>query len=108
MLQVRVRLRTKVERVHLGRRFSFVLIMRFGLPGNAHLCRMKARICKALARRAWRPEVSQSYSELAEIWNRLAAETEADNTLYRALAEIELGEPYEVLPLALNLRSWPA
>jgi hypothetical protein len=52
--------------------------------------------------------VSQSFSELAEIWRRLAAESEADDTLYRALAEIELGEPYETLPRALKLRSWAA
>jgi hypothetical protein len=82
--------------------------MRFGLAGDAHFCRMNAARCKALSKRAWRPEVSQSFSELAEIWNRLAAETEADDTLYRALAEIEFGEPYETLPRALNLRSWAA
>jgi hypothetical protein len=69
---------------------------------------MNAARCLALSKRAWRPEVSQSFSELAEIWSRLAAETEADDTLYRALAEIELGEPYETLPRALKLRSWAA
>jgi endo-1,4-beta-mannosidase len=49
--------------------------------------------------------VRQAFSDLAEMWNRLAAETEADGTLSRALSEMELGEAYEALPLALNLRS---
>ena len=59
----------------------------------------------ALSRRAWRPEVRQAFSDLAEMWERVAAETEADGILSRALAEITLGEPYEALPRALNLRS---
>jgi hypothetical protein len=49
--------------------------------------------------------VRQAFSDLAEMWDRLAAETEADGTLSRGLSEITLGEPYEALPLALNLRS---
>jgi hypothetical protein len=59
----------------------------------------------ALATRSGRPEVRHAFREIAETWNRLAAETEADEMLFRALAEIEAGEPYETLPRALNLRS---
>jgi hypothetical protein len=77
------------------------------LPGDPRQCRINGARCKALSKRAWRSDVSRSFNELAEIWNRLAAETEADDTLYRALAEIELGEPYEALPRALKLGSRP-
>jgi hypothetical protein len=52
--------------------------------------------------------VSQAFKELAETWNRLAAETEADQPLYEALSEIEADEPYEALPRALHLYSWAA
>ena len=50
-------------------------------------------------------KVRQAFSDLAEMWNRLAAQTESDGTLSRVLSEMELGEAYEALPLALNLRS---
>jgi hypothetical protein len=69
---------------------------------------MRAARCIALSKRAWRPEVSQAFKELAETWNRLAAETEADQRLYEALSEIEADEPYEALPRALHLYSWAA
>jgi hypothetical protein len=47
----------------------------------------------------------QAFSDLAEMWERVAAETEADGILSRALVGITLNEPYEALPRALNLRS---
>ena len=75
------------------------------MSGDPHQCRINAARCIAMSRRAWRPQVRQAFSDLAEMWNRLAAETEADGTLSRALSEMELGEAYEALPLALNLRS---
>jgi hypothetical protein len=75
------------------------------LLGDPNQCRINAARCSALSKRAWRPEVSQAFNELAEMWKKLAAETEADQTLYGALSEIELGEPYEILPRALKLLS---
>jgi hypothetical protein len=42
---------------------------------------------------------------MAGLWTKLAAETEFDQTLLSTLSELELGEPYEALPLALNLHS---
>jgi hypothetical protein len=39
------------------------------------------------------------------MWNRLAAEIESEEALFHAISEIELGERYEALPRALNLRS---
>ena len=75
------------------------------MPGDPHQCRLYAERCLALAQRAWRPEVRQAFTELADTWSRLAAETESDLALFRALSEMELGEPYEALPFALNLHS---
>jgi hypothetical protein len=75
------------------------------MSGDPHQCRVQAAQCMALSKRAGRPEVSQAFRELAEIWGKLAAETDADESLYRVLAEMELGEPFEVQPLPLHLRS---
>jgi hypothetical protein len=44
---------------------------------------------------------------LADTWTRLAAEHESDEALLRAISELEFSKPYEALPLALKLRSWP-
>jgi hypothetical protein len=44
---------------------------------------------------------------LADTWTRLAAEHESDEALLRAISELEFSEPYEALPLALKLHSWP-
>jgi hypothetical protein len=49
--------------------------------------------------------VRQGLTELAQTWNRLAAEIESDEALFQAISEIELGEPYEALPRALRIQS---
>ena len=46
----------------------------------------------------------QGLTELAQTWNRLAAEIESDEALFQAISEIELGEPYEALPRALRIQ----
>ena len=48
----------------------------------------------------------EAFIELAATWRKLAAETELDEALFRAICEMDLDEPYEVLPRALKLRSW--
>ena len=75
------------------------------MPGDPYQCRLNAARCLALAKRARRPEVRQSFTALAETWRKLAAEVESDEALLRAISELEFGEPYEALPFALNLRS---
>jgi hypothetical protein len=77
------------------------------MPGDPHQCRSNAARCLALARRARRPAARRTFAAMAETWNKLAAETESDQALLRAISEMELGEPYETLPFILNLRSWP-
>ena len=78
------------------------------MPSDPDRCRLYAARCLALAERTWRPEVRQDFIELAETWKRLAAETESDQALFRAISQMDLGEPYEALPFALKLRSWAA
>jgi hypothetical protein len=50
----------------------------------------------------------ETFTALADTWTRLAAEHESDEALLRTISELEFSEPYEALPLALKLRSWPA
>jgi hypothetical protein len=74
------------------------------VPGDPYQCRVYAARCSALAKRAWRPDVRQVFIEMAETWNRLAAEIEADQPLLVMLTELYRGEPYDDLLRALNLR----
>ncbi len=73
------------------------------MPANPR-CRLNADRCLALAKRVRKPETRQLFIEMAETWNRLAAVTECDQTLFQAISEIERGEPYDALPSALRLR----
>ena len=78
------------------------------MPGNPEQCRLNAARCLKLAKRARRAEMRESLTALADTWTRLAAEHESDEALLRTISELEFSEPYEALPLALKLRSWPA
>lgn len=78
------------------------------MPGNPEQCRLNAARCLKLAKRARRPEMRETFTALADTWTRLAAEHESDEALLRAISELEFSKPYEALPLALKLRSWPA
>ena len=73
------------------------------MPGDPHQCRLYAGRCFALAKRARKPEARQLFREMAETWNRLAAEIEADQTLFQAISEMDFGEPHDDLPNALKL-----
>jgi len=77
------------------------------MPGNPEQCRLNAARCLKLAKRARRPEMRETFTALAVTWTRLA-EHESDEALLRTISELEFSEPYEALPLALKLRSWPA
>jgi hypothetical protein len=77
------------------------------MPGNPEQCRLNAARCLKLAKCARRPEMRETFTALADTWTRLAAEHESDEALLRAISELQLSEPYEALPLALKLRSWP-
>ena len=74
------------------------------MPGDPHQCRLYAGRCLAIAKRARKPEARQVFREMAETWNRLAAEMEADQALFQAISEIELGGPDDDPPNALKLR----
>ena len=77
------------------------------MPGNPELCRLNAARCLKLAKRARRPEMRETFTALADTWTRLAAEHESDEALFHAISELEFSKPYEALPLALKLHSWP-
>jgi hypothetical protein len=74
------------------------------MPGDPRQCRVNAARCLALAKRVRKPDARQLFIEMAETWNQLAALTECDQTLFQAISEIDLGEPYDALPNALRLR----
>jgi len=73
------------------------------MPGDPQQCRLNAARCLTLARRAKRPEAQEAFTAMALTWKQLAAETEADDALLRVISEMEFGEPYRALPLALGL-----
>jgi hypothetical protein len=75
--------------------------------GNPEECRLNAARCLKLAKRTRRPELRETFTALADTWTRLAAEHESDEALLRAISELEFSKPYEALPLALKLHSWP-
>jgi hypothetical protein len=78
------------------------------MPGHPLVCRLHAARCLKLAETAATPELRRTFVALAETWKELAAELESDQALLRAMSELEIGEPYDALPFALNLRSWAA
>ena len=72
------------------------------MPANPHQSRLYASRFFALAKNARSPEARQIFAEMAETWNRLAAEAESDQTLLQAISE--LSGPDDDLPHALKLR----
>ena len=52
------------------------------MPADPRQCHLNAARCLALAKRTQKPEARQVFTEMAETWNRLAAETECDQTLF--------------------------
>jgi|RhiMetdeSRZDD1v2_1073273.scaffolds.fasta_scaffold1444818_2 hypothetical protein len=75
------------------------------MPGNPHECRLNAKRFLRLAKRASGREMRRNLTDLAEIWTKLAAESESDNGLLRTFSELEFSEPYDALPRALRLRA---
>ena len=73
------------------------------MPGDPHQCRLYAGRCLALAKRARKPEARQVFTEMAETWNRLAAEVESEQTLLQAFLKWSLTGRHD-LPKALKLR----
>ena len=74
------------------------------MPANPRQCRSNAARCLVLAKRAGRPEAQQVFIEMAELWNRLAAVTECDQTRLQGISEIEPSELRDALRNALKLR----
>ena len=73
------------------------------MPGDPHQCGLNAARCLSLARRSRKPEAQKAFQAMALTWKQLAAETEADEALLSVLSDMQFGEPFEALPLALGL-----
>jgi hypothetical protein len=56
------------------------------VPGDPKECRMHAANCRTLAAQATRPSAKQTFTHLAETWERLAAELESAQTFLKAMA----------------------
>jgi hypothetical protein len=65
------------------------------MPANPRQCRLNAARFLRLAKRVRKPETRQVFTDMAEMWNRLASVTECDQTL---------DEPHDALPYPLRLR----
>jgi hypothetical protein len=78
------------------------------MSGNPLQCRLNAERCLRLAERAREPQACETFSTLAQMWTGLAAQLECDQALLGALTELDFSEPYDALPLALQLRPWAA
>ena len=78
------------------------------MPGYPPECRPHALHYLQLAETATTPESRQEFIALAETWKQLAAELDADEALLQTIADLELNEPYNAVPTALNLHSWAA
>ena len=74
------------------------------MPADPRRCRSYAARCFALSKSAREPKARQVFSEMAETWNRMAAEAESDHTLFQSISEMELGERDDALPIPLKLR----
>jgi hypothetical protein len=68
------------------------------MPANPRQCHLYASRFLALAKNARSPEARQIFAQMANTWNRLAAE--ADQTLL----QMQLGVPDDDLPQDLKLR----
>ena len=70
------------------------------MPANPRQCRLYASRFFTLAKNARSPEARQIFAQMAETWNRLAAEAESNQTLL----QMQLGVPDDDLPRDLKLR----
>jgi hypothetical protein len=75
------------------------------MPGDPAQCRLYAARYLELSKRADDPSRRQNLAALAELWTKLAAEFESDQALLNALSEINVDEPFDAAPEALNPRA---
>ena len=55
------------------------------MSGDPHQCRLNAERCLALAQKSKKAKVRETFLAMAETWRKLAAETESDGALLRAI-----------------------
>jgi hypothetical protein len=67
------------------------------MPGDPEECRKHALNCMLLAKQASTEESKQTFLSPSQSWTRLAAELEDAGTFLKAISEIEVKEPVEIL-----------
>ena len=73
------------------------------MPANPRQCRLNAARCLVRAKRVRNHDTRQVFSEMAELWNRLADVMECA-PLFQSISEMEPGELHNSLPKAVRLR----
>src|SRR5262249_12045543 len=63
------------------------------MPGNPEECRIHAANCRSLAEQATSKEATETFSNLAEQWEKLATELVAAQTFLEAMAELDSKKP---------------
>jgi len=63
------------------------------MPGDPKECRMHAANCRDLAAQATNPSAKESFTKLAEQWERLASELESAEAFLIAMAAVEPQKP---------------
>ena len=74
------------------------------MPGDPAQCRLQAARYLELSKRAKNRARRANLAALAKMWTKLAAELESEQALLNTLSEINLDEPFDAVPEALNLR----
>jgi hypothetical protein len=59
------------------------------MPGDPKECREHAAHCRALSAQATNPSARQTFTNLAEHWERLAAELESAKSFLQAMAAMD-------------------
>jgi hypothetical protein len=72
------------------------------MAGEPEKCRLNAMRCLRLAERARKPEVRERFTELAETWKRLAAESESDQAAANSLLDRGYGKPAQPISQTLT------
>ncbi len=63
------------------------------MPGDPRECRLRAANCRAFAANASNPAAKETFTDLAEHWERIAAELESAQAFLKAMAAIEPNGP---------------
>jgi hypothetical protein len=72
------------------------------VPGDPKECKMHAANWRTLAAQATSPAAKKTFTNLAETWDRLAAELESAQTFLKAMGAIDPKKPSEPSSLLVD------